>query len=242
MIPLGVLASGRHGSSWTPASLPGLAAWYDASAITGLVDNDPVSAWADLSGNGKHLATHPAGGAAAYKTAIRNSLPVVRFDGTNDCLIGTSVLATDSTYELTAVLNVRSGSVLRSPLGVQTPSTPRYGGAMLLNASNVRGIYSPGAYATYSGGTYTNGTWERWSLASTATLSVNGSSVQTGAGLGAANNLLVGSAVYVSGIVDPGALEFPAPVDIAEIVVTSAVLSGGDRTALDAYLLTKWGF
>lgn len=240
MIPLGVLASARHGSSWTPASLPGLAAWYDASAIGGLADNDPVSAWADLSGNSRTLTTDPGGGAATYKTSIRNSLPVVRFDGTNDCLRASNVLASDSTYEMVIVHAITGGSgALCAPLSNQrsTP-TPHVGGAMIRSTANVRGIYSVGAYATYAGGSYTNSTWERWGLTSSAALYVNGASVQTGAAMSAGADILVGAARKTA----VSTLEFFTPMDVAEIIISTDVLSSGDRAALDAYLATKWGF
>ena len=242
MIPLGVLASARvAGGSWTPASLGGaLAAWWDASAITGLVDGNAVSSWSDLSGNGRTLTTDPSGGAATYKTSIRNSLPVVRFDGSNDCLGATGVITADSTYEMVMVLAITGAAgAVRVPLSNQrsTP-TPHVGGAMIRSTANVRGIYSVGAYATYAGGSYTNSTWERWGLTSSAALYVNGSSVQTGAALAAGADIRVGAARMTSS----SALEFFTPMDVAEIIISTDVLSSGDRAALDAYLATKWGF
>ncbi len=241
MLPLGTLASARRASSWTPASLGGaLAAWWDASAITGLSDGNAVSSWSDLSGNARTLTTDPGGGAATYKTSIRNSLPVVRFDGSNDCLSATGVITADSTYEMVMVHAITGAAgALGVPLANQrNSSTPYIGGAMIRSTANVRGIYSIGAYATYAGGTYTAGTWERWNLTSAAALYVNGSSVQTGAALAAGADIRVGAARMTTS----SALEFFTPMDVAEIIISTDVLSSGDRAALDAYLATKWGF
>jgi hypothetical protein len=47
---------GSSGSSWTPASLPGLVAWYDASNIPSITaPGGLVNHWNDLSGGGNHL-------------------------------------------------------------------------------------------------------------------------------------------------------------------------------------------
>lgn len=241
MLTLGTLASARRSSSWTPASLgSALTAWWDASAITGLSDGNAVSSWSDLSGNSHTLTTDPGGGAATYKTSIRNSLPVVRFDGSNDCLHATGVITADSTYEMVMVLAITGAAgAIRVPLANQRSSpSPFVGGAMISSTANVRGLYSPGAYVTYAGGTYTAGTWERWSLTSAATLYVNGSSVQTGAALGAGADIRVGAARKTTSAI----LEFFTPMDVAEIIISTDVLSSGDRVALDAYLATKWGF
>lgn len=63
-----------------------LLAWYKADAITGLVDNDPVAAWLDSSGNGNDSAQATAGNQPIYKTNQINGLPAVRFDGVDDFL------------------------------------------------------------------------------------------------------------------------------------------------------------
>lgn len=65
-----------------PSDIPGLWVWYQADAITGKSDNDPVTQWDDSSG----AARHATGGSPLYKTAVLNSLPVLRFDGVDDVL------------------------------------------------------------------------------------------------------------------------------------------------------------
>lgn len=64
----------------------GLVLWLKADAITGLVDNDPVTTWSDSSGNGNDATQATGDNKPLYKTNIQNGLPIVRFDGSNDQL------------------------------------------------------------------------------------------------------------------------------------------------------------
>lgn len=78
----------------SPKKFSGLVAWYDASRITGLNNNDTVSQWDDLSGNDRHLTQSEPTKKPLYKKNITNGLPVVKFDGTNDtmtCAYGSSL-------------------------------------------------------------------------------------------------------------------------------------------------------
>jgi len=63
----------------------GLQVHLDASQITGLSSGDPVSTWADQSGNGRS-ATASDANRPTYITNAMNGLPVVRFNGTNALL------------------------------------------------------------------------------------------------------------------------------------------------------------
>lgn len=69
----------------TPAGVTsgGVDVWFDASAQTGFVDNDPIPTLVD-SGPGVKNGTAVGTARATYQTNEINSLPVIRFDGTND--------------------------------------------------------------------------------------------------------------------------------------------------------------
>lgn len=73
------------GQSALPSEVSGLSLWFKADAITGLVNDDPVSTWSDSSDNGND-ATQTLTARPLYKTNILNGLPVVRFDGSNDIM------------------------------------------------------------------------------------------------------------------------------------------------------------
>jgi hypothetical protein len=74
-----------------PPDYQNIVGFWDASAITGLANNDPVTTWSDRSGLGNHVTQ--AGAASlkpTYKTTQQNSLPALSFDG-GDWLGNTSL-------------------------------------------------------------------------------------------------------------------------------------------------------
>jgi len=68
-----------------PLTVPGLKLWVRVESLAGLADNAVVAAWADESGNAKHLAQAIAGNRPTYKSNIGGQ-PAVYFDGLNDVL------------------------------------------------------------------------------------------------------------------------------------------------------------
>jgi hypothetical protein len=69
-----------------PSSLSNLVRWYKADAIVGLSDGDAVVSWTDSSSSAVNGTQSNASKKPIYKTGIVNSLPVVRFDGSDDFL------------------------------------------------------------------------------------------------------------------------------------------------------------
>lgn len=84
---------------WTPAEIS-TALWLDASDSATLfdatsggslpADGSTIARWEDKSGNARHAIQGAAGSRPTRKTAIQNSLDIVRFDGTTDTISGTS--------------------------------------------------------------------------------------------------------------------------------------------------------
>lgn len=68
------------GGGGSPPISSNLELWLDANQIVGLVDNDPVTTWADMSGHSRDFA-QAGGPRPTYKTTsvTINSLPVVQF-------------------------------------------------------------------------------------------------------------------------------------------------------------------
>lgn len=71
---------------WTPKSVSGLAAWYDASDSTTLTIATGVSQWRDKSGNGRTLRQSTGNNQPLSTSRTLNGRTVLDFDGTNDVL------------------------------------------------------------------------------------------------------------------------------------------------------------
>jgi len=113
-------------NGYDPNSFGGLQLWLRADKISGKVDNDPITTWFDLSGNGNDAAetTNPP----TYKTNILNGKPAVRFDGTSDILtLSTSLFSGDvnitfaAVYkDIDALTKPHTGSIMGQSVGTVT--------------------------------------------------------------------------------------------------------------------------
>jgi len=96
---------------WTPAEIS-TALWLDASDSATLfdatsggslpADGSTVARWEDKSGNARHATQSTAGSRPTRKTAIKNSLDVIRLDG-GDCLQGATPPIASTATALTIV-------------------------------------------------------------------------------------------------------------------------------------------
>jgi chitodextrinase len=68
-----------------PTDVAGLVWWLKADSLS-LADGDPVATWADSSTEADDATQGTAGNRPTYQTNEINSLPIVRFDGTDDFL------------------------------------------------------------------------------------------------------------------------------------------------------------
>ena len=97
----------------------GLVLHLDASAITGLNDNDPIETWQDLSGSGNNATQATLGNRPIYKTNVLNGQPVVRGDGSKHMGLISQVQNTGSlTYFF--VGNINNDSFFFAGLGSGT--------------------------------------------------------------------------------------------------------------------------
>jgi len=68
-----------------------LKVWFKADSITALSDGDVVTTWSESSGNGTDATQSTTSKKPVYRTGMLGGKPVVRFDGTDDCLSTTNV-------------------------------------------------------------------------------------------------------------------------------------------------------
>jgi len=85
----GQLMLGGAAEPWSPLSLSGMVAWYQADDLitsSNLADGASVTAWSDRSGNGNTITNPVATKQPIVKTNLYNGKHVVVFDGSNDFL------------------------------------------------------------------------------------------------------------------------------------------------------------
>lgn len=209
--PVDVLATRSN-----PASISSLVRWYAADEITGLNDGDYVETWPDLSG--WYDGTSSGAGRPTYKTNIINGLPVVRFNGAHYVAHGYLILS-NATY---FIVWSRTGAANND--------------AVLLSTSTQY------AYLQYSSSWYTaNGVATSIPMsADTFMLKCN---IYTGTQHlpytnGIAESVRTTTAEMISSYIGGGG--FSLGGDVAELIIYSRDLSGGERELVENYLNRRY--
>lgn len=200
-------------------------AWFKADAIVGLSNDDPVSTWEDSQNANDVTASGSL--RPLYKTNLQNSLPGVRFDGTDDYLIS-SAFGSAETQPNTVyiVATIRNGSV--------THYLFDGGGSTRHMIYWEQGSTAFKAYA----GSFTSGTSHTAGSVFQLTVEFNGSSSQiwlngTGSGTSDAGSHDLGE-IVLGAATGGGAV---GAVDIFEVLVDAATRD----SAVETYLKNKWG-
>lgn len=102
--------------AWTPASLPNLVGWWDASNTGSLTTETGgrVTQWNDLSGSGNHLTAASASTARPTSgTRTINSLNVLDFDGSANAMeaTGVSAIPANRTYLAVILFDTSTGTI-----------------------------------------------------------------------------------------------------------------------------------
>ena len=118
---------------WTPAELPGLQLWLDASDATTITQSSGIiSQWDDKSGNGNHATQSIGSSQPSYGTATINGKNVVDFGGNKFMTTGyqpglnrtiAGVIQYSSTSGLRVIAGAREANNERSYLGANSGST-----------------------------------------------------------------------------------------------------------------------
>ena len=224
---------------FNPGALGGgtLAAWYRADlGIT--LNGGNVSAWADQSGNGRHLSQGTAANQPAFSAGGGSAgQDMINFDGANDVLeSGVFAVATPLQVYMVAkwdVVNATDTNVIFSGDSTVPSNSCR---VSVRNVSTAVAIWGTG------GGVITTGAatalaWHYWGLTWTggasSEIKQDGVSQITGnPGATAINGITVGAFDGAS---------TPADASVAEIIIYSSILSAADEARLNAYLKSRYG-
>ncbi|NBW22927.1 MAG: hypothetical protein EBR82_84780 [Caulobacteraceae bacterium] len=239
---------------------------FDATTGGSLVAADGgVARWEDKSGNGRHATQSNASYRPLKKTSVVNGLAVVRFDGSNDYMRTGAIAALD-TITTTQFVVSRHPSVPPSANGVifrnrystvigGNPALNRqFSGAFLETPNSGRLLWHSRSSA---------GTLIAPDAASRAQPTANVACVLTGQSDSSGNvtnyfnaNAAItstGSAgtpnghetTYIGCTNSNDDADF-SPIaflngDVCELIIYSASLSSAERSAVIAYLMSKWG-
>ena len=227
--------------TFTPTDLAGLRLWLKADSLV-LSDGDPVLTWADSSGNGNTVSQGTGSLWPIYKTAIVNSLPVVRVDGVDD-VMGTASVAGTTWFSATAA-TIWAVYAQTNPAGYAIP--------FMWNQTAITN--QAVAYAAYTDNVIY---FDYGDSSGTARISGPQPSGWDGAfhvvefyRSGTTMSITVDGAVIATSSTVTDALDFPGPLalaigagsamDYAELLISNVAESAGNRAGMKSYLAAKY--
>mgnify|MGYP006275169551 FL=1 len=233
-----------------PEEQPGLEAWYGAKEFS-LTDGDPISTWADQSGNGNDATQGTSGDQPTYKENFNGSQPCVEFSAISD----TDHLILPQGF----MPSSPSGATLYVVLTCEYTSAPSGNGHAVYYNGDGSGTQAD-SHLPWKDGTVYEG-WGRTTR--NLTYSASGASIDTphvytitsGSTYEAYHNNTStatdssGSVAFDSNITEPklGMHDGDATQDkrdwggqVAEVIFYSAEHNSTDRTEVYDYLKSKW--
>ena len=244
-------------ASFSPSDISGLKLWVKADEISGLSDGDPVSTWNDNSGVSNTL-TSSSTARPIYKTSILNSLPVVRFDGSNDVMSKSSPSGVTNISGMTIFLVVKQASLSTNQVYATVWDYATQGcwafqtgdvnsdEMTLYIAENITSAGSNHASSTdanLTAGFYLIALVYDGSLTNANRVKIykNGSATTTGPDGGStiATTLTSATADLRLGQFG-GSLTRNFNGDMAEVIIYNSALGSTDRGNVESYLRTKW--
>ena len=233
-----------------PTGVSGLQLWLDAADASTLYDatsggslvaaDGGVARWEDKSGNSRHATQATSGNRPLRKTAIQGGRDVLRFDGTNDCFSLPS-LTTTSSYVSFFVFRRTSQGIHSIALGPGAASGNYSAWWFSDNVLYESSTNNASVFTTHGSASTLTGSFlivtTRTATTSIATRR-NGSALATvSSGAGVTN--AAGGSWSAVGRGDGNNLTHNG--DICEIILYDSALSDANRSAVESYLLTKWG-
>lgn len=228
-------AAGAHPARPAPP-LAGVVAWFAADHISGHSDGDAITTWKDLSGNG-----NDATGTGTYKTAILNSLPIMRFNGTTQAFSTAALTWTNNWTVFVVAKSAATPTGNAGPLNADgSVGNNRIFQLRMTGATtiNTLAFISGGGAQTSVTATATTTNFNIFSVrrtTTTAEMIVGGVSTS-----GASASAAAGSSILTIGCASGTASQRLAG-DIAEVLIYPSTLGTTDFNTVESYLHTKWG-
>lgn len=225
---------------FSPAQIPGLVGWWDATDASTLfqvaagaaatANGDPVGQWKDKSGQNNHATQASGTNKPTLATNAKGGNSAVSFDGVNDSLGMSSFNLTS--HDMFFVFR-------RASTGIVTHGLTKDFGTYTFDWFSDNKVYTA---ASVTGGSTTANTSTGWFIGETSktgsgsttfTAKLNGSTVLSTAINGSYDINTIGAFIKASS-------EYTAGF-IGEIILYNSELSAGNRTQIQTYLNSKWG-
>jgi hypothetical protein len=230
---------GSSGAAFVdPTSIGGLKLWLKADALA-LADGTAVSSWTDSSGLGNNATQGTGANQPIFKTSILNSLPIIRFDGTNSFLTHALSVSADCTIFL--VMKRTGGPNTYQVPFVAIPPSTSYHPIVVAHGTagtDLWGTNNGASTEVYGSAATTFKVFTMRLASNVVSLFGNGATENAGTSLvgyysgDATDRRFVGS---TSG----AANRFGG--DIAEIIVYDSALSTTNQQNVERYLGQRWG-
>lgn len=238
-------AAGTVAGPFTPADLPGLVGWWDASDLATITAaGGKVSQWGDKSGHGFNWIQGTAAAQPSTGIATMNGRNVLTLDATDDFMGGLSANPMAGAAAGTSVwvaqnavgvpVNVWPAPVCGLGAGGDDDWSPFSGGDLYSNfgsTSRHDGVGTGLTAAMQAPYMLTQraaaGSWANW-LNGTALATLGANVV----GWAPATNIRLG--YTVTGVRNYGG-------EVAEIILYDSALNPTDRATVESYLRAKWG-
>lgn len=259
-ISVGASAQARGGgvAPFSPADISGLQLWLDAT--TGLFDatsgGSPVTAdgsavarWEDQSGNGRHFTQSTSLNRPLLKTSIQNSKNVVRFDGSNDRMIGPNELKFAPPVSIFAVISAGPIAAYQTIYGNGTLAGGVQGyGIWVSDISDNLGAFS----SQYRDSSTANTNYYTATIPIAGVFFIGNSIITSTKNILYFNNSTEDSQDHLIGTITPnqdvligaradgGSFNWHLNGDIAELIIYNSSLSTINRESVRNYLNTKW--
>jgi hypothetical protein len=237
-LPLtGAGPTGSAVAAFDPLSLSPVV-WFKADAGTSTTtDGAAVSSWADQSGNARNATQATGSLQPAYKAAIQNGLPILRWSGSFGTNLGVSFGATLSQPTTMFLVFSATGRAL-NPKGLIDGDGVGGRNALAFFASDeTMGQYAGTTILTGAAQTIPTGFMVMSALFNGASSQVwkNGTSYLTGnPGANSISGLTIGNRFSKD---TTNTLQG----DIGELLVYNSALSVPNRQSVESYLATRWG-